>query len=468
MPRHFTALLFALLALHASCGSSRPRSATQDYPTLATGEHRWSLGLGGPGNDAARDIAVLPSGDLIVVGSFEQTLTVAKRTTRAAGDTDGFVARLTPKGDAVWLKRVGGERSDTVLAVTVAADGNIAVAGLATPDATYEDAALPAPSKTAPESSGTVAFVAVLDQAGALRWIRYLESTIYASVADLCFSGDGSVVAVGHFGGTVDIGERRLSSAGKHDAVAASFSRDGRVRWARRAGGAGADLAEAVTCAPDRVRIAGGFTQHALVGSEELDGHGGGQDAFVATLDSNGAVLDAEAYGGEGNATAFAMVEANDGAYCIAGSFTKEANFGGDDLEARGQSDVFLACFAADGTHRWSKGLGGSGDDHARALALRGTDMVIAGTFSGSADFGGRELTSVGGNDLFATKLGPDGEAIWSRSFGAAGQDDVGGVALEAGGGLAMAGTFDQRISFGGDALTARGMLDGFATRLTD
>lgn len=468
MPRHLPALLFALIALQLACGSSRPRSRAQDFPSLATGQYRWSLGLASDGNVAGRDLALLAGGDLLVVGSFEQSLSVGARAMHSAGDSDGFLARITPGGETVWAERVGGPGSDALLAVASDAGGGAAIAGLVAADARFEDNPLAPPTATQPDPEGAVAFVASIDSGGALRWIRYLDCTAYAAVVDLTFAPDGSLLAAGYFNGTVTVGAHSLSSAGAQDVLAVRFAADGNPLWARRAGGSGADQAQAVACASERVLLVGGFARRALFDGTQVEVTGRGQDAFIATLDLDGAVLGVASYGGDRDDVAFAVASDAEGGYCVAGSFGGTASFGGDDLDARGQSDVFLACYARDGTHRWSQSMGGNGSDELRALDVRGKDLAIAGTFSGTGRFGGQELTSAGGHDVFVAKLGLTGDAVWARSFGSAGQEDIGGLAVEAEGGLAIAGTFSRRISFGGAELAARGMLDGFVARLMD
>ena len=45
-------------------------------------------------------------------------------------------------------------------------------------------------------------------------------------------------------------------------------------------------------------------------------------------------------------------------------------------------------------------------------------DVIVAGMFEGTIDLGGGPLVSVGGDDLFVTRLGADGAHVASRRFG--------------------------------------------------
>ena len=45
----------------------------------------------------------------------------------------------------------------------------------------------------------------------------------------------------------------------------------------------------------------------------------------------------------------------------VTGTFECTTNFGGDTLTSAGSGDIFLAKYAADGTHLWSYGFGAVG-----------------------------------------------------------------------------------------------------------
>jgi hypothetical protein len=72
-------------------------------------------------------------------------------------------------------------------------------------------------------------------------------------------------------------------------------------------------------------------------------------------------------------------------------------------------------------------------------------------SFSGTVDFGGGPLISVGTSDLAIAKLDATGTFLWSESFGAPGST-VGAVAALSGtttGGLAMSARLNGAVNFG-------------------
>ena len=90
----------------------------------------------------------------------------------------------------------------------------------------------------------------------------------------------------------------------------------------------------------------------------------------------------------------------------------------------------------------------------------------MAGTFQSSADFGSGPLTSAGSWDIVATKLSGSGTTLWSKRFGAAGDDLGYAVATDGNGNSVFVGTFQGTVDFGGGPLTAAGSTDMFVLGL--
>jgi hypothetical protein len=86
----------------------------------------------------------------------------------------------------------------------------------------------------------------------------------------------------------------------------------------------------------------------------------------------------------------------------------------------------------------WSKQLGTSGEDHARAVALDGAGNVYVAGFTDGAISG---ATSAGAEDILVIKLDPDGKQLWARQLGSAGRELVLGMAVDAQGQVYAAGS---------------------------
>jgi hypothetical protein len=155
----------------------------------------------------------------------------------------------------------------------------------------------------------------------------------------------------------------------------------------------------------------------------------------------------------------------------LTGYFSGSANFGGGTVLSSGPySDVFIVKYTgANGAYQWARTLSGAGVDIGRAAAIdRDGNIVITGgfqlTISDRAAFG---LSSSGSVDAYLIKFSPTGAYLWWRAFGGIG-DDVGyGVAVDKGGNIAVAGSFQNTMILGGNALVSSGLTDGFVAKFS-
>lgn len=107
-------------------------------------------------------------------------------------------------------------------------------------------------------------------------------------------------------------------------------------------------------------------------------------------------------------------------------------------------------------------------------LATDGSgNAVVAGSYSGTVDFGGGSLTSgTMGPDGFVLELGPTGSHLWSKPFHGTSQRRINDIATydastpSTAGDVAIAGSFQGTIDFGSKTLQSAGSLDAFALTL--
>lgn len=116
--------------------------------------------------------------------------------------------------------------------------------------------------------------------------------------------------------------------------------------------------------------------------------------------------------------------------------------------------DLWVAKLAPDGTPAWVVRLGGSGPDKYPFLVVdTNGDIYIAATLSGSAMFGSHAVGGFGGLDVVVAKLNnSDGSVAWATSFGSSGDDTPAGLAISATGQLLVSATVAGTIDPGGTA----------------
>jgi hypothetical protein len=264
------------------------------------------------------------------------------------------------------------------------------------------------------------------------------------------------VVVTGWFEDTVDLGGGPLTSVGGTDIYFAKYDANGTHLISRRFGGV--DYESAVGIAVDgagNILIAGAFEGTIELGGGPLTS-AGNDDIFVAKYDPSGAHVWSRRFGDTGYDGGGPIAADHAGNVLVTGSFEGSVDFGGGPLVTSGAVDIFFAKYDPNGSHVWSRSVGGIHSEGGGAITTDGSDNVIAsGYFRGTADFGGRPMTSAGEGDVFLVKYDPNGTHVWSRALGGPSIDEGKGIAVADAGDILLTGFFRGAVDFGGGALAA-------------
>lgn len=153
----------------------------------------------------------------------------------------------------------------------------------------------------------------------------------------------------------------------------------------------------------------------------------------------------------------------------IAGQFEGTVNFGGSNLSTAGDKDIVVASYTSGGAHSWSQRFGSTGSDQGFGVGTDSSGNVyVVGQFSGTVNFGGGNLLSSGSTDIFVLKLTSAGAFVWAVRFGGTGIETSGGIAVASDGTFAITGSygnFGNAVDFGGGPLTPKGGADIFVAK---
>lgn len=133
----------------------------------------------------------------------------------------------------------------------------------------------------------------------------------------------------------------------------------------------------------------------------------------------------------------------------VLGRFNGQCDFGGGELQSAGGNDLFLVKLDADGKHVWSFAYGDSNSQVFASLALDSSDnIILTGTFEGTLDFGEKTVSATaGGTDVFVAKLTPDGVAAWANRYGDAANQSAWDVAVDSNDDVLVVGEFEGSMS---------------------
>ena len=169
---------------------------------------------GGSGADTVADLLVLPGGDVIVVGSttsedlpgvtgaFDADYGAAGPGSAEDDRGDGYVARLSPRGERRWASYIGGGGWDAATAIAALPQGDVIVVGWTrSNDLGVTEGALDEQcgNEEGCEFRTGDAFVSRWSPEGAIRWATYLGGSLEDAIYDVEVDpSSGELWLVGH------------------------------------------------------------------------------------------------------------------------------------------------------------------------------------------------------------------------------------------------------------------------------
>ncbi len=256
----------------------------------ATGQWTWAERFGGPSRDVSADLALTPTGNVVLCGHFLSTqLTFGALTPLVlrAGQGSLFVAQLDgTTRQWQWATSARGNYSNRATAVAVDGSGRIVVAGNFQSDS-LAMGALPPLAITLGLSGvrSDDGFVAQLSPTGQWLWSRSCGNSTQDRIHTIALTAAGEVAIGGEYDGLVTIGPSTMSNTGS---FVAKLSAAGQWQWAASiSGGQYIELKQVAFDGSGQVLATGIFpTQRAFFRPNLLQLVGAG--AFVGRLSAAG------------------------------------------------------------------------------------------------------------------------------------------------------------------------------------
>ncbi|TAE23531.1 MAG: hypothetical protein EAZ91_22100 [Cytophagales bacterium] len=460
----------------------------------SSGTLQWIKRAGGTGDDAGLSIAVSTTavyvtGYIASTANFNTPSNPASNTLVADGFRDIFVAKYDLNGNVLRLQRAGGTGSDEGAGITADASENVYVTGYISSTANFNTPSNPATNTLV--SAGGNGFVVKYDAAGGVAWLKRAGGRGYGIALD----GNG-VYITGTFSGTVNFNtpsapgsNELIASSNFSDMFVAGYDLSGSPLWQQRAGGGSTNstYGYGIATRSGFVYVTGSFGGTTEFSSSLSLTASSGNDIFVANYDAatGGSLVWVKQVKSVGSDAGQGIVADASGNVYVTGYFTGTADFnptapGTNTLTASGTYDIFVAKYSSSGAIQWQKRAGASGatssvSDIGYGIAVSGTQVYVAGSFQGTANFntpsatGSNEITSVGGTDIFLANFnGSTGATGWLQSGGGAGSsgNDAGlATATDASGNVYVTGYFTGDAVISGSAVTSAGGEDIFVVK---
>jgi hypothetical protein len=394
-------------------------------------------------------LAVDPSGDIVIAGTFWGTIDFGRSKLVSAGQNI-FLAMFSRAGNCVWSNRYGDSSEHVVAGVGVDSDGAVVVASSFTGTLNFGGSDLVSKGRY------NVA-LAKLDRTGKHVWSHSFGDDRYHVAECVAVSSAGWVAVAGRFQGSIDFGGGILESkSAQTDIFLTVFDRDGHLKWAKGFGGPHEQQTRSIAIDHGgNIGLTGVFKGSVSFDKETLTEPSPQEYCgFLTKIDELGNVVWCKRFGDpfveQGSVVGF---DRNNGDLLAAGFMRNKLP---SDSTGNAQAICLFARYDPEGVLRWSKAFGTNAIASDLSVGADGR-ILLTGYFAGEINLGLGQLVSAGGYDLFAAMFSPDGNAQWVRRYGDERHQflikGVQGLNRE----IILAGSFHGTVDFGIGRLIASG-----------
>ncbi|MBN4052087.1 SBBP repeat-containing protein, partial [Cytophagaceae bacterium AH-315-L13] len=357
--------------------------------TATSQSYQWANSVGGTGWDQGWTITTDLSDNVLVAGSFYNTVdfnpdSLVTDNLTSNGVDDIFFTKYGADGSYIWTKAIGGNGWDRCYSIVTDSFGNIYITGNFGGNVDFD------PGSGTDNLSGNGnydIFFAKYDSSGSLIWANGAGSSGYEIGYGIAVDQYGNVYVTGSFSNTVDFdpgsGTANLTSNGKNDIFFAKYDLNGNFIWVKNIGTSASDRGRGITIDTQGNLLIIGEFGFQSGGTADFDpGTGvadtanltsnGADDIFFAKYDSSGGYLWAYNIGSTAQDLGTSITTDTADNVLITGYFNSSADFdvgAGSALLTANSGDIFLAKYDANGNYLWANNMGGTEYDHGYSIA---------------------------------------------------------------------------------------------------
>lgn len=364
-----------------------------------------------------------------------------------------------------WANCGGGTSLDYGTSISLDSNRNLFLTGwFSSSTITFGSTVL---TNTGMEGTSDI-FIAKYDPKGILLWVESFGGKGEDRSISIKTNSNGDFFLTGWFKSPVlNFSNNTLTNKGGSDIFIACFSREGKMLWAKSAGGNADDEGNSISCNKEGDLFVTGMYESSFIMFDGISLPNKGQhDIYLASYNIEGNILWAKDIGGKDDDTGSTITNDGDGNIYLTGKFnSSEVDLSGTILKNAGKNgnygDIFMAKYNPSGKLLWGKSLGGSYYDEGYSIA---SDMLgnvyLTGWFKSDTIIFGCDtlmectiLTRAHGvdyGDIFIAKYDTYGNPVWAQRAGGMAKDYGFGITTDAIGDVYLTGVFESNfISFG-------------------
>lgn len=290
------------------------------------GDHIWSRQFSSPDWSGFSDLTVSEEGEVVIAGTFRDTIDVGGGQLVSAGKHDIFIVQLDSGGQHIWSRSFGAEGRDVAGDIAFTAEGELILAG-------SFDAAVDLGTGPIVPADDYDAFVARLDADGSTLWVRQFGAGGPDRPRDLVVDPETGAITL-----AASLAWHNDPYEPEAEMLLAGIAPDGDLLWSHEFTGEGAQYVHALALDHiGNIVVAGIFDGPFSLGGSELVPNGWGHDylpvafdAFVATFNPAGEHLWSTRYGDPNDEDVSGLTIDLNGDILVSGDFHLALELGGN------------------------------------------------------------------------------------------------------------------------------------------
>lgn len=374
----------------------------------------WKTNLGGSDEDFTTDMAVTPSGHLLVVGQTYSNDIDFKNMLKGA--SSAFIYEFDATGKKIAGHTIGGSEWDTIAyasSIDVQNDGYVVTGS-------YVDGAYVVPNgdfeqlNTKDSIHGqTDTFVAKYDYDHNLIWMKGFSGSNHDQAKHIKATADGGCLVL--IETNSNDGDMQELNKGLFDLVVVKYNKDGNVEWQRTIGGRNIESAGfGLDVLANGDILLGGITSSGSGDFTDVDYYGDLFDLFVAKISSDGNLIWLKTYGGEKNEYGNNLLATADGGFVMTGN-TKSTT-GTFENKGTGYDNAFIIKCNDTGEVEWKDVIKSTENSEGISVTEINQQYYLLGDSRGT-DFDFENLNK-GSRDAFVATYSLDGKRTSLQTIG--------------------------------------------------
>jgi PKD repeat protein len=215
------------------------------------GVEQWAKCIGGNSSDILTGISSDVNGNIYFTGVFSSpTILMGTTTLSNSGGNDILVAKFNKNGSLIWVKSAGGSSQDYSRTICNDQNGNVFVSG------GFNSSNISFGTIPLSCVGGSDIFIAKIDFSGNWVWANKYGGISDDYIVSSTIDNIGNLYVTGNYTSpTLNISTGTLSNSGSHDIFVAKLNSAGSVKWVKNAGGTMNDIVTGITIDPTNAKV---------------------------------------------------------------------------------------------------------------------------------------------------------------------------------------------------------------------